>query len=87
MTVESRLNTPPHGAEDTKFENTSIHGGNQPYPTGDDVVLDEDQLSVAQTLIKNPIVVLCALYGNLGALMYGFDNITLSLCLDMPVFL
>lgn len=46
----------------------------------------EDKLDVLQTLVRNPVVVLCALYGNIGALMYGFDNITLSLCLDMPAF-
>lgn len=46
---------------------------------------DED-IGVWKTLVNNPIVILCALYGNIGALMYGFDNITLSLCLDMPAF-
>ena len=48
--------------------------------------LDEDGLGVTQTLLKNPIIVLCALYGNIGALMYGFDNITLTLCLNMQPF-
>lgn len=53
---------------------------------GHNSLLDEDKLGVAQTLLKNPIIVLCGLYGNIGALMYGFDNITLTLCLNMQPF-
>lgn len=53
---------------------------------GQNSIVDEDGLGVAQTLLKNPIIVLCALYGNIGALMYGFDNITLTLCLNMQPF-
>lgn len=53
---------------------------------GRNALLDEDGLGVAQTLLKNPIIVLCGLYGNIGALMYGFDNITLTLCLNMQPF-
>ena len=49
-------------------------------------LVEEDGLGVAQTLLKNPIIVLCALYGNIGVLMYGFDNITLTLCLNMRPF-
>lgn len=41
---------------------------------------------VLKTLKDNPIVLLCCLYANLGACMYGFDNITLSLCLNMAPF-
>lgn len=50
-------------------------------------VMPEDNLSVLATLLKNPIVILCVMYGNIGALMYGFDNISLSLCLDMQPFM
>lgn len=53
---------------------------------GQDLLVDEDELGVGQALLKNPIIVLCALYGNIGALMYGFDNITLTLCLNMQPF-
>lgn len=53
---------------------------------GQNSLFDEDGLGVAQTLLKNPIIVLCGLYGNIGALMYGFDNITLTLCLNMQPF-
>lgn len=53
---------------------------------GQDTPFEEDTLSVAQTLFKNPVIVLCDLYGNIGALMYGFDNITLTLCLNMQPF-
>ncbi|PYH89226.1 maltose permease Mal61 [Aspergillus ellipticus CBS 707.79] len=37
-------------------------------------------------LRDNPWVVLFCLYGNIGALMYGFDNLVLSLALSMPAF-
>jgi SP family general alpha glucoside:H+ symporter-like MFS transporter len=47
---------------------------------------DPDDAGVLRTLKDNPIVILCCLYANLGACMYGFDNITLSLCLDMAPF-
>lgn len=49
--------------------------------------MHEDNLGILATLIKNPIVILCVMYGNVGALMYGFDNISLSLCLDMQPFM
>lgn len=39
-----------------------------------------------QCLAQNPWVILFCLYGNLGALMYGFDNLVLSLALSMPGF-
>jgi hypothetical protein len=47
---------------------------------------DPDTHSVWRTIKDNPIVILCCFYANLGAFMYGFDNITLSLSLDMPAF-
>lgn len=49
-------------------------------------VVPDDDLSVWATLVKNPIVILCVMFGNVGAFMYGFDNISLSLCLDMAPF-
>jgi hypothetical protein len=39
-----------------------------------------------QCLAQNPWVFLFCLYGNLGAFMYGFDNLVLSLSLSMPGF-
>ena len=39
-----------------------------------------------QRLAQNPWIILFCLYGNLGALMYGFDNLVLSLALSMPGF-
>lgn len=58
----------------------------QAQHAGQGSLVDEDGLGVARTLLNNPIIVLCALYGNVGALMYGFDNITLTLCLNMQPF-
>lgn len=75
--------------EEQKSQTAHIEEANQSsfgQDAGHDSLLDEDRLGVAQTLLKNPIIILCALYGNIGALMYGFDNITLSLCLDMQPF-
>ncbi|PWY73526.1 maltose permease Mal61 [Aspergillus eucalypticola CBS 122712] len=42
--------------------------------------------STWQALRANPVVVLFCLYGNIGALMYGFDNLVLSLALSMTAF-
>lgn len=39
-----------------------------------------------KTVVANPKIVLCCLYANIGAMMYGFDNLALSLCLSMPAF-
>jgi SP family general alpha glucoside:H+ symporter-like MFS transporter len=39
-----------------------------------------------QCLAQNPWIILFCLYGNLGALMYGFDNLVMSLALSMPAF-
>ncbi|KAI0123935.1 MFS sugar transporter-like protein [Xylariales sp. AK1849] len=47
---------------------------------------DPDNSGVLKTLKDHPIIILCCFYANLGAFMYGFDNITLSLCLDMAPF-
>lgn len=62
------------------------HQSTSVQDAGDAALFDEDGLGVARTLLKNPIIVLCTLYGNIGALMYGFDNITLTLCLNMQPF-
>lgn len=67
-----------HIEEAQQLSHAQDAGHNSPF--------DEDRLGVAQTLLKNPVIVLCALYGNIGALMYGFDNITLTLCLNMQPF-
>lgn len=47
---------------------------------------DDDNSTIWKTIKNNPVILLCCLYANLGAFMYGFDNITLSLCLDMAPF-
>lgn len=39
-----------------------------------------------QGLKDHPKVLLFCLFANLGALMYGFDNLALSVCLSMPAF-
>ncbi|KAJ5100027.1 hypothetical protein N7532_007028 [Penicillium argentinense] len=47
---------------------------------------NEQSQTAWQCLAQNPWVFLFCLYGNLGALMYGFDNLVLSLALSMPGF-
>jgi hypothetical protein len=46
----------------------------------------ESATSPWNCLAQNPWVILFCLYGNLGALMYGYDNLVLSLALSMPGF-
>lgn len=48
---------------------------------------NDDENSTAWKALKHsPYILACCFYANLGAFMYGFDNITLSLCLDMAPF-
>ncbi len=47
---------------------------------------DMDEVGVVKTLLDNPRIVGLALFANLGAIMYGFDNLALSLCLSMVPF-
>ena len=37
-------------------------------------------------LWKNPKIVIICLFANIGTLMYGFDNLALSICLSMSPF-
>ncbi len=46
----------------------------------------EDEMSAWQCIKTNPKIVLCALYANIGALMIGYDNLALNVCLSMPAF-
>jgi SP family general alpha glucoside:H+ symporter-like MFS transporter len=39
-----------------------------------------------KAIVANPKIVALCLYANLGALMYGFDNLVLSLALTLPAF-
>jgi hypothetical protein len=46
----------------------------------------EDQMSAWQCIRHNPKIVLCSLYANIGAIMIGYDNLALAVCLAMPAF-
>ncbi len=48
--------------------------------------LAEDQMSAWQCIRTNPKIVFCALYANIGAIMIGYDNLALAVCLSMPAF-
>jgi hypothetical protein len=39
-----------------------------------------------KAIVANPKIVAVCLYANIGALMYGFDNLVLSLALTLPPF-
>jgi hypothetical protein len=47
---------------------------------------ETDERNVVQALKDRPKVLLFCFFANFGALMYGFDNLALSVCLSMPVF-
>jgi hypothetical protein len=51
-------------------------------------VIQEDvsDLGIWKTITSHPVIILCCIYSNMGALMYGFDNIALSLVLNMVPF-
>lgn len=44
------------------------------------------ELSIWETIRDHPIIIVCLVYANLGALIYGFDDVSLSLCLIMSPF-
>ena len=48
--------------------------------------LPEVQMSAWQCIKENPKIVLCSLYANIGAVMIGYDNLALAVCLAMPAF-
>lgn len=62
-------------------EETHTLGGAASVPE-----LPEDQMSSWECIRSNPKIVLCALYANIGALMIGYDNLALAVCLSMPAF-
>ena len=53
---------------------------------GDHAQPDANEVGVIKTLIANPKIIGLALFANLGAIMYGYDNLALSLCLSMYPF-
>lgn len=72
--------------EATDIKSNSSHLENvTTHETTPDVPGNQDQ-TAWQCLRQNPWVILFCLYGNLGAFMYGFDNLVLSLSLSMPGF-
>ena len=53
---------------------------------GDHTQPDANEVGVVKTLMSNPKIIGLALFANLGAIMYGYDNLALSLCLSMYPF-
>ncbi|GKZ42253.1 hypothetical protein AbraIFM66951_000961 [Aspergillus brasiliensis] len=79
---------------DQKSESTHLEVVNQPdrqQTSGtlefhDPASQQQHGRSTWQALRANPILILFCLYANIGALMYGFDNLVLSLSLSMTAF-
>jgi len=46
----------------------------------------EEYGSMWKELIANPKIVACAMFANIGAIMYGYDSLSTSLCLSMEPF-
>ena len=46
----------------------------------------EHEQSIWQVVKADPMVLLLAAFANIGALMYGYDNLSLSLCLTFEPF-
>ncbi|KAL2823846.1 general substrate transporter [Aspergillus cavernicola] len=46
----------------------------------------EPAMSITKSLIANPKIILLSMFANIGALMYGYDTMSLSLCLSMSAF-
>lgn len=46
----------------------------------------EHQETIWTIVKRNPLILLIIAYANLGAFMYGFDNLALSIALSMPSF-
>lgn len=47
---------------------------------------NDNGISAWRCIKENPKIILYTLYANIGALMIGYDNLTLSVCLAMPAF-
>jgi hypothetical protein len=51
------------------------------------VLVDADTtISPWQCIKQNPKIVLITLWANIGSIMVGYDNLSLSVCLAMPAF-
>jgi SP family general alpha glucoside:H+ symporter-like MFS transporter len=46
----------------------------------------QPKTSTLKVILGNPKIVALCLFANIGGLMYGFDNLVLSLSLSMPAF-
>ncbi|PWY68025.1 MFS general substrate transporter [Aspergillus sclerotioniger CBS 115572] len=79
-------------ATDQKSDTSHLEVVDQNAPKTDSFTLGIDDPasnnddSTWAALRDNPWIVLFCLYGNIGALMYGFDNLVLSLSLSMTAF-
>ena len=56
------------------------------FETTDDAAPNSNEIGVLKTLLSHPKIIALCLFANLGALMYGFDNLALSLCLSTVPF-
>lgn len=52
----------------------------------DESTVSQDEQTIWQALKQNPWIVVLTFYANLGAMMIGYDNLSLGFCLAMPSF-
>ncbi|KAF2083753.1 general substrate transporter [Saccharata proteae CBS 121410] len=79
--MENHEDDKKYSEADTKFE--TIHIERLPSKQLAPIANDE---TVLRVLLQNPKVILFCLCANIGAFMYGYDNLSLTLCLSMPPF-
>ena len=74
-------------AEALKDEDQSLHLETvEPDLKTNNYGREQPHVSTAKVLATNPRIIALSIFANVGALMYGFDTMSLSLCLSMTAF-
>ncbi|KAJ5553963.1 maltose permease Mal61 [Penicillium frequentans] len=74
-------------AEALKDEDQSLHLETvEPDLKANNYGREQPHVSTAKVLATNPRIIALSIFANVGALMYGFDTMSLSLCLSMTAF-
>lgn len=82
MTQEITLNDmsmdQKYGSQISHVEDSQMKPSQQP--------LYQKETSIWAEIVSNPKIIGLSVFANFGAFMYGFDTMSLSLCLSMPAF-
>lgn len=77
-------------AQDVKHQNAHMERLSLDVKAGLNLAQEAEQAdheeSTWHALRSNPKIILFCFFGNIGALMYGFDNLALSIALEMAPF-